>query len=380
MRTRGTIRLATRGSTLARRQTATVRTALEERRWDVEVVQVETTGDQLDEALITELGRTGAFVRALDEAVLDGEADAAVHSLKDVPTEGPPELVAAGIPARAAPGDALVTPEPTTLEELPPGAVVGTSSLRRTAQLLAARPDLEVVPLRGNVDTRVEKLLAPHRQREHERRLAAAEGDESEAESDDADEEPRTFERSPQAWFDGLAEVERRAMEREVAVELDAIVLARAGLERAGLADHVPVTDLPLDAFVPAAGQAAIAVTAVDESDAAEAIHAAIDHPRTRVETTVERVVLAGLGGGCIAPIGVSAVIRGEVVHVRAQVLDRRGETQIAANRDLPVRTYVAGAREFAEDLVERGAAELVEAARVEAEDRPAAREEGGRQ
>jgi hydroxymethylbilane synthase len=369
MRTRGTLRLATRGSALARRQTAQIRHALEDRRYDVEVVEIETTGDQLDDELIHRLGKTGAFVRALDQAVLDGEADAAVHSMKDMPTEMPEELIVAGIPARAAPGDALVTPDGSGLGDLAEGAVVGTSSLRRTAQLLAARPDLEVVPLRGNVDTRVEKLLAPHRQREHQRRLEAAE----------ADDEESPYERSPADWFDDLADVERRAMEREVDVDLDAIVLARAGLDRSGLADAVPCFDLPIEEFVPAAGQGAIAVTAVDETDGAEAVHEAVDHPRTRVETTIERVVLAELGAGCIAPMGVHAVIRGEVVFVQAQVLGRDGTEQVAANRDLPVRTYVEAAREFAADLIDRGADELVEAARADA-DRPAAREEDGAQ
>jgi hydroxymethylbilane synthase len=367
MRTRGTIRLATRGSALARRQTAGVRSVLEERRWDVEVVEIETTGDQLDDELIHRLGKTGAFVRALDQAVLDGGVDAAVHSMKDMPTEQPDALITAGIPERAAPGDALVTPSGAAIDELEDGAVVGTSSLRRTAQLLAARPDLEVVPLRGNVDTRIEKLLAPHRQHEHQERLEAAEAEEE------------AYERPPQEWFDALTDIERRAMEREVDVTLDAVVLARAGLDRSGLAESVPVRDLPPEDYVPAAGQGAIGVTAVDESDGAEAIHEAIDHPRTRVETTVERIVLAELGAGCIAPMGVHAVIRGEVVHVEAQVLGRDGETQVAASRDLPVRDYVKDARAFAADLADRGADELIQAARTDA-DRPAAREEDGRQ
>ncbi len=368
MRTRGTIRLATRGSALARRQTAGVRSALEERRWDVEVVEIETTGDQLDDELIHRLGKTGAFVRALDQAVLDGEVDAAVHSMKDMPTEQPDALITAGIPERATPGDALVTPSGGAIDDLEDGAVVGTSSLRRRAQLLAARPDLDVVPLRGNVDTRIEKLLAPHRQREHQQRLEAAEADDEGA-----------YERTPQEWFDALTDIERRAMEREVDVTLDAIVLARAGLDRSGLAESVPVRDLPPEDYVPAAGQGAIGVTAVDESDGAEGIHEAIDHPRTRVETTVERIVLAELGAGCIAPMGVHAVIRGEVVHVEAQVLGRDGETQVAASRDLPVRDYVEEARAFAADLADRGADELIQAARTDAE-RPAAREEDGRQ
>ena len=373
MRDRGTLRLATRGSALALRQAETVADALRDRRYAVEVVEVETTGDRLDEELIHRLGKTGAFVRALDERVLEGDADAAVHSMKDMPTEQPETLVAAGIPHRAPPGDALVTPDGGALEDLPQGAVVGTSSLRRTAMLLAARPDLEVVPLRGNVDTRVEKLLAPHLQREHERRLEAAEADE--------DGEAGGYARAPDAWFDDLAEIERTALGREVQTVLDAIVLARAGLERSGLADVVPTADLPLADFVPAAGQGAIAVTAVDGSDAAEVVHEVLDHPRTRVETTVERVVLGALGAGCIAPIGVHAVIRGEAVHVRARVLSRDGEREVAATRDLPVREYVEAARAFADDLVERGADDLVAEARARAdEDRPAAREEDGAQ
>ena len=151
-----TIRLATRGSELALRQTQRVARALESRRREVELVEVETTGDSVRDELIHRLGRTGAFVRSLDEKVLDGELDAAVHSMKDMPTDQPPELVVAGVPERAAAADVLVTPDGRSLDELPEGATVGTSSLRRGAQLLAARPDLRIEPLRGNVDTRVE--------------------------------------------------------------------------------------------------------------------------------------------------------------------------------------------------------------------------------
>ena len=352
MRTRGTIRLATRGSDLALRQAAAVSEALEDRRYDVELVEVETTGDQLDDELIHRLGTTGAFVRSLDERVLDGEVDAAVHSMKDMPTESPEELIVAGIPARAEPGDVLVTPDGLDLDGLPQGARVGTSSLRRRAQLLAERPDLEVVPLRGNVDTRVEKLLAPTLHREHERRLEAEE-------HEDPDDSP--FERSVEEWFDGLAEVERRALERKPEESFDAIVLAAAGLGRLGLDTQVPTSPLPIASFVPSPGQGAIAVTALDDGDAGEAIHDALDHPRTRVETTVERVVLAELGGGCVAPIGVHAVVQGEHVRARVRVLSTDGEEEVATARDLPVRTYAEAAREFAADLRERGAAELIE-------------------
>ncbi len=358
------LRLATRGSALARRQADSVAAPLRSRRRDVELVEVETAGDRVREDLIVRLGKTGAFVRALDEEVLDGAVDAAVHSMKDMPTEFPEDLVVAGVPRRGPAGDVLVTPDGADLADLPAGATVGTSSLRRRAQLLAARGDLTVEPLRGNVDTRVEKLLAPALQREHERRLAAEEREAdapAEGEVDDADEP--AFERSVGVWFDDLSEVERRALEREVETEYDAIVLAEAGLERSGLLQDLAVQRLPVEEFVPAPGQGAIAVTA-RAGPTAEAIHDAVDHPRTRAETTVERTVLAELGGGCVAPLGVHAVLQGEYVHCVARVLGRDGEREVDGTRDLPVERHRAAAREFAADLADEGAAELVSEAR----------------
>ncbi|PSP45629.1 hydroxymethylbilane synthase, partial [Halobacteriales archaeon QH_6_66_25] len=277
------LRLATRGSALALRQAGSVQEQLGSRRLSVELVTVETTGDQVRDELIHRLGTTGAFVRSLDEKVLDGELDAAVHSMKDMPTDQPPELVVAGVPERAAAADVLVTPDGRSLDELPEGATVGTSSLRRGAQLLAARPDLRIEPLRGNVDTRVEKLLAPSLQRE--------------------------YDRSPQEWFDDLAEIERRALERDVDTGFDAICLAEAGLDRSGLLGQLHDERLDPSSFVPAPGQGAIAVTALD-GEIAELIYDAIDHPPSRVETTVERTILAELGGGCVAPVGIHASLR----------------------------------------------------------------------
>jgi hydroxymethylbilane synthase len=384
------IRLATRGSDLALRQAGQVQAALEERRNEVELVEVQTRGDEIRDELIHELGTTGAFARSLDEQVLSGEVDAAVHSMKDLPTEQPEDLVVAAIPERASAGDLLVTPEGATLAELPEGATVGTASLRRGAQLRRERPDVEVAPLRGNVDTRVEKLLAPHLQREHERRLAAAEGGEDGAggegdadedaeagddgdadedaeagdDGDDDGEDPPEFDRTPQEWFDDLRELERRAMERAVDTVYDAIVLAAAGLERSGLRRKVAAAELPADQFVPAPGQAAMAVTARDGDEVTETLHRVLDDPRTRVETTVERTVLAELGGGCVAPLGAHAVLEGAFVHVDVVVLDRAGEEVVAASRDLPVQRHAATARELAGELAEQGAAELVAEAR----------------
>ncbi|MFW5963534.1 MAG: hydroxymethylbilane synthase [Natronomonas sp.] len=348
-----TIRLATRGSDLALRQAQAVAQRLQNRRRDVELVEVSTTGDELRDELIHRLGKTGAFVRSLDEKVIDGTVDAAVHSMKDMPTEFPDELVVAGVPERASPLDLLVTPDGATLEGLPSGATVGTSSLRRKAQLLAERPDLDVQPLRGNVDTRVQKLLAPGLQTEHERRMDA-----------ETEESDTSYDRTAEEWFDDLTEFERQALGREVETAFDAIVLAEAGLERSDLLDSVDHERLG-SSFVPAPGQGALAVTARD-GEIAEAIHHELDHPRTRVETTVERTVLGTLGGGCVAPVGIHAVIQGEFVHARVRVLSQDGTEEISATRDLPVETHPEAARAFAEELADEGAADLIERARRE--------------
>ncbi|MEF8778148.1 MAG: hydroxymethylbilane synthase [Natronomonas sp.] len=350
-----TIRLATRGSDLALRQTQRVAEALESRRRETELIEVETTGDAVRDELIHRLGKTGAFVRSLDEKVLDGDADAAVHSMKDMPTEFPEDLVVAGVPERTAAGDVLVTPDGTELDDLPERATVGTSSLRRKAQLLAARPDLDVQPLRGNVDTRVQKLLAPELQVEHERRLAAAESD---------DEDESDYDQTPEEWFDGLTEFERQALGREFETNFDAIVLAEAGLLRIGLADAISYQHLP-NTFVSAPGQGALAVTA-REGELAETLHEILDHPRSRVETTVERTILGTLGGGCVAPIGIYSVVQGEHVQTRVRVLSQDGTEEIEATRDLSIGTHSEAAKTFADDLAERGAADLIQQARRE--------------
>jgi hydroxymethylbilane synthase len=368
MNARGrTLRLGTRGSDLALRQASTVVEALEDRRLSAELVEVETTGDQLRDELIHRLGTTGAFVRSLDEKVIDGELDAAIHSMKDMPTDQPKELVVAGIPERAAAGDVLVTPDGTSLEDLPTGATVGTSSLRRGAQLLAERDDLDIQPLRGNVDTRVEKLLAPARQREHAARVEAEESDtEGDGEGDaddDGDADEPAYERTVEEWFNDLAEIERRALEREVDTEYDAICLAEAGLRRSGLLHHLDYERLDPTTFVPAAGQGALAVTALD-GDLAESLHEVLDHPRSRVETTVERTVLGELGGGCVAPLGVYARLQGEVVTTSVRVLAQDGSEEVSATRDIPVERHAEAAATFAEDLADQGARRLIDEAK----------------
>jgi hydroxymethylbilane synthase len=404
------IRLATRGSDLALRQAGEVADTLEDHRHDVDLVEVETEGDRVTDALVSELGKTGAFVRALDQEVLDGNVDAAVHSMKDVPTDVPDDLVVAAVPHRENPADVLVTPDGTGLEALPAGSVVGTASLRRGAQVQAHRPDLAVEPIRGNVDTRVEKLLAPGLQREHERRTAAEKrrqsedardqrrGDYSEdvenledERGDDDDEGEaggsageaggsengagdsageggdagsREFDQSVEAWFDSLTPLQRAALERRPDTEYDALVMAQVGLERLGLLHHVGAEALPTDTHVPATGQAALCVTARRDSDVVADLRDALEHVRTRVEVTAERVVLEELNGGCIAPIGVHALVQGDIVRTAVQVFSQDGSEQVGETRELDASNYAEEARGLAADLRERGAADLVEAAR----------------
>lgn len=322
------VRLATRGSQLAMAQAEAIKAQIEAHRRRVELVEVSTTGDEIDDALIHELGTTGAFVRALDEEVLAERVDGAVHSMKDVPTEQPAELVVAAIPKRGPTADVLVTPAGASLAALPDGATVGTASLRRQAQLTRRRPDLEVAPIRGNVDTRIVKLYAAALAAERE--------------------------------VEGPTALIERASERSVETDLDAIVLAEAGLERAGFAAEVQTARLDEPT---AAGQGAIAVTTLD-TDLAAWLNDTIDDPRTRVEATVERCVLATLGGGCVAPIAVDAVVQGEHVAVEAQVLSTDGSAVVEGDEQLPVADHVEAAQAFAQGLIDAGADELVAEAR----------------
>lgn len=360
---RGSVRLATRGSQLALQQALSVSTRLEDRRYETEFIEVSTRGDDIRDELIHELGRKGAFVRSVDEAVLRGEADAAVHSLKDLPTEGGDDIIVAAVPERGPATDVLITQDGRDLSDLPEGATVGTASQRRTAQLLAERPDLDVEPLRGNVDTRVQKVLAPSLQAEHERLLEASETD---GKSESTTEEGTDTEAvDPDEWFETLAEIERQALGQTVETEYEAIVLARAGLERLGLAEDVPMVDLPAEGFVPAPGQGAIAVTG-PPGDLADKLRRALEHPPSRVAVTTERTVLSTLGGGCVAPIGVHATVRGSMVNVRAQVMGGEGEIMLSESREIPIERHREGARTLAEDLAERGARDLIAAATEE--------------
>jgi hydroxymethylbilane synthase len=291
------VKLGTRGSDLALEQARSVQESLP---FETETVVVETSGDSF-EGDIAELGTQGAFVRELDLRVVEGELDGAVHSMKDMPTERPDGLEVAAVLERAPAHDVLVSPDGASLEELDEGATVGTSSRRRRAQLLRERDDLDVERLRGNVDTRVEKVL---------------EGD-----------------------------------------EYDAAVLSEGGLARLGL--DVPYSRLPLDGFVPSANQGIVAVVAMDETESFDKL-AEADDRKTRVVATAERIVLSRVGGGCIAPIGVHARVQGDRILLRADVLSSDGENSISLDRRYDIRSYLEGAEELADEMVDRGADELL--------------------
>ncbi|WP_353707193.1 hydroxymethylbilane synthase [Cellulosimicrobium sp. ES-005] len=255
------LRVGTRGSALATTQSGHVARRLEELTGrDVELVRVRTDGDVLTGSL-AQMGGTGVFVTALREALLDGRCDVAVHSLKDLPTEPAPGLTVV-TPERENPRDVLCARGGLTITTLPRGARVGTGSPRRAAQLRSVRPDLDVVDIRGNVDTRLARALGP-----------------------DAD--------------------------------LDAVVLAYAGLARLGRLDAVSeVVDTAI--MAPAAGQGALAVevrtASLDDPVLARALHD-LDHEPTRLAVLAERSLLARLEAGCAAPVGAHALVEdGEVV------------------------------------------------------------------
>ncbi len=248
----GTLRLGTRRSRLATTQSQWVADLLAERGHPVELVEIVTEGD-VNGAPLTQIGGTGVFASALRRALHDGRIDLAVHSLKDLPVAPEPGLVVAAVPTREDPRDALCARDGLTLEALPRGARVGTGSPRRAAQLAVRRPDLEIVPIRGNVETRL----------------------------------------------------------RRVGDDLDAVVLACAGLARLGLRGHITQT-LPTDVLLPAAGQGALAVECrSDRPDLVTAL-GALDDPDTRAAVEAERALLATLEAGCTAPIGAFARPEGQ--------------------------------------------------------------------
>jgi len=294
------VRIGSRGSALARWQAEHVRARLAALGHAATIRVITTTGDRIQDRRLDEVGGKGAFLKEIEEAMLAGEVDLAVHSLKDVPTALPAGLRLCAVLERADPRDALLSRAGLALKKLPAGARVGTTSLRRRAQVAALRPDLVLQDLRGNVDTRIRKL---------------GEG------------------------------------------ACDAILLAVAGLERLGRRGEATEILEP-DLFLPAPGQGAIALECREDDGAVVAAVAPLDHPDTARAVAAERALLAGLQGGCNVPLGAYAVREEGDVRLTGFVARPDGSGLLrgqARDRD-PLRAGAA----LAEQLLARGAGQLM--------------------
>jgi hydroxymethylbilane synthase len=308
--TTGTLRLGTRASQLATTQSQAVADAITAASGiPVQLVHISTEGDR-SSAAIAQLGGTGVFVTAIRQALLEGTVDVAVHSYKDLPTLPEPGLTIAAVPPREDPRDALVARDGLTLGELPPGAKVGTGAPRRVAQLRALGLGLEVVPIRGNVDTRLARVVP---------------GD------------------------------------------LDAVVLARAGLTRLGRLSAVTETLDPLQ-VLPAPAQGALAVECRGDDEGTRQLLSALDDAGTRACVLAERTTLAALEAGCSAPVAAYAELAegedGPELFLRASVTAVDGSDGVRGSVTGPPAEAERLGRELAAELLDRGAAELMAASR----------------
>jgi len=296
------LRIGSRGSKLALWQSNHIAALLRAQGHTVDIQIIQTTGDKITDVALAKVGTKGMFTKEIEEALAAGEVDLAVHSLKDLPTELPPGFEIAAIPKRENPLDAFLSAGFASIEALPPGARVGTSSLRRQAQLMALRPDLDIHPLRGNVDTRLRKLEAG---------------------------------------------------------EYAAIILAAAGVNRLGLTQLVRQI-IPAEAMCPAAGQGALGIE-IRQGDAATGQQLAfLDDPAARITTTCERALLNAMGGGCQVPIGAFAEVDEGGLRLRAVVAHPDGtkvlrETQTGSD---PQRLGESVGKE----LLKRGGSAILEA------------------
>ncbi|HJZ90798.1 MAG TPA: hydroxymethylbilane synthase [Gemmataceae bacterium] len=297
------LRLGTRGSQLALWQANHVaerlRPVLDAR--PVEIVVIETHGDRDKDRPLASLGGFGVFTKAIQDALIDRRVDVAVHSLKDLPTIPVPELALTAVPPRAPAGDAFVSQKHSKFDDLPKGADIGTSSLRRKAQLLNRRRDLNVVDLRGNVETRLRKLRDQ---------------------------------------------------------DLDAIVLAQAGLLRLGLGDAITEV-LDPTWMLPAVGQGAIGLECRADDTETRHLVEAVNDPATWAAVQAERAMLWALGGGCLVPIGARTVVEGHWLTLRGAVLSPDGSRKVVdtlrgpsdqplnVGTELAARLFSAGAREL---------------------------------
>jgi len=295
--------IGSRGSQLALWQARWIQSRLEGLGLETHLEIIHTTGDKITDVALSKVGTKGLFTKEIEEALLNKTIDLAVHSLKDMPTELPEGLILSAIPEREDPRDALIG---KSLSSLPQGAKVGTSSLRRAAQLRAMRPDLQIEDIRGNLDTRLRKL------------------DEG---------------------------------------KYNAIVLASAGLRRLGWADRITELLSP-EVMCPAVGQGALAVETRDDGGDAQKAAKSLEHEPTRIAVTAERAVLAALGGGCQVPIGAYATVDFSAgqVQVRSIIVSPDGTQVIRKQASGPVSEVAAMGRKLGEQLLAAGGEKILAA------------------
>jgi hydroxymethylbilane synthase len=267
-----------------------------------ELVIIKTTGDKLKDVPLAQVGGKGLFIKEIEEALLAGEVDLAVHSLKDMPAEMPAGCVLGAVPPREDWRDAFISNTHANLEAVPAGGKIGTGSLRRRVQILHRRPDLEVVHLRGNVDTRLRKLT-----------------DEG----------------------------------------LDAIILAAAGLNRLGLG-HLPKALLSEADMLPAISQGALGLEIRDNDPDMQEILAFLDHPPSRIAVTAERSFLERLEGGCLVPVAALGTVTGEQLTLEALISDLDGRIVLREKTTGPAADAAVMGRQLAERLLDMGGREIL--------------------
>jgi hydroxymethylbilane synthase len=294
--------IGSRGSALALWQANWVKDQMVAAGHEITITIIKTSGDKLQNAALAASGTKGLFIKEIEEALLAGEVDLAVHSMKDLPTDLPKGLGVAAVPEREDPRDALVSNDGLKLQDLPAGLQIGTSSLRRQSQLLALRPDLKVVPMRGNVDTRLRKL------------------------------------------------------ERG---DCDALVLAGAGLKRLGFASHI-TSWFSESEICPAVGQGALAIEIKMQNTAVGEAVAPLDHPSTHQAVRAERAMLEALGGGCQLPIGAYAKNDSGDFQLMGVVADPDGTRLLRACATGKPEDPERLGKQVAEDLLRQGASELL--------------------
>ncbi len=299
------IRIGTRGSQLALWQAHHVKDLISDAfpETRVPITVIKTTGDRITDRPLAQVGGKGLFVKEIETALLNGEIDLAVHSMKDMPGDLPPGLTIGAVPCRENPFDALISRTGRSLSDYPPGTIVGTSSLRRGSQLKYLRPDLEIRSIRGNLDTRLRKLMSK---------------------------------------------------------EFDAIVLAAAGLLRLGQADKI-TQYLDDSTMVPAVGQGALCIETRENDDQTAQIMAKLDHAPTRVCVQGERAFLRQIEGSCHIPVACYGKIIEDNVLLTAVVSSEDGRKRIREQTLSPVTDVVTRGRDLAKTVLEKGGKQILE-------------------